>query len=235
MHAEQFLADSHRNETLRGLGLDDLISMPEFLDSNIIGLSTGLFLVSVFIGSLVATSWESVPCAIWVVPYTANTPSWYHLHYGGWTPRPPPHLMSPGEVLPNFPHEVKTVLCFWRSADSAAWPTHQFSRTLPTQQAADSAACRLMLQQGSANSFELAVCRLSNLPTHQFSRTLPTQQSADSPVQQDPADSTVCRLSSLADLAACRLILPTQQPDRLSNLADSTVCRLTSITTTNMF
>ncbi|MQL94351.1 hypothetical protein Taro_027006 [Colocasia esculenta] len=33
-----------------------------------------------------------------------------------------------------------------------------------------------MLQQGSANSFELAVRRLTSLSTHQFSRTLPTQQ-----------------------------------------------------------
>ncbi|MQL94384.1 hypothetical protein Taro_027039 [Colocasia esculenta] len=48
-----------------------------------------------------------------------------------------------------------------------------------------------MLQQGSTNSFELAVCRLSSLPTHQFSMTLPTQLAADSaawPTQQ-PADS----------------------------------------------
>ncbi|MQL79162.1 hypothetical protein Taro_011593 [Colocasia esculenta] len=156
---------------------------------------------------------------------------------------------------------------------AASLPTHKFSRTLPTQQSVDSAACRLMLQQGSANSFELAVCRLtssagpcqlsslptqqpgrlsslptpvvasllthqfSSLPTHQFSRTLPTQQpgrlsslpthSADSPVQQNPANSVVCRLSILADSAACRLIL--QQGS--ANSFELVVCRLSSLST----
>ncbi|MQL82441.1 hypothetical protein Taro_014920 [Colocasia esculenta] len=72
-----------------------------------------------------------------------------------------------------------------------------------------------MLQQSSANSFELAVYRLSSLPTHQFSRTLPTH---------DPADSAVCRLSSLADSAVCRLML--QQS--FANSFELAVCRLTS-------
>ncbi|MQL90131.1 hypothetical protein Taro_022724 [Colocasia esculenta] len=180
--------------------------MPEFLNSYITGLSTGLFLVSVLFGSFVAMPREQDP--------------------------------------------ANSAVCRLSSL-------------------ADSAACRLMLQQGSANSFELAACRLTSsagpcrlsslstqqpgrltsLPTHVAARfcqlffvsNLPTQRSADSPVQQDPANSVVCRLSSLTDSAACRLIfLPTQQSSdspgqqdpanlavcRLSSLADSAACRL---------
>ncbi|MQL94350.1 hypothetical protein Taro_027007 [Colocasia esculenta] len=85
----------------------------------------------------------------------------------------------------------------------------------------------------------------------EFLDSLPTQQSADSPVQHDLANSAVCRLSSLADSAACQLMLhlPTQQSAdsavqwdpagtavcRLSSLADSAVYRLTNITTPIMF
>ncbi|MQL89534.1 hypothetical protein Taro_022102 [Colocasia esculenta] len=67
-----------------------------------------------------------------------------------------------------------------------------------------------MLQQGSANSFELAVCRLSSLLIHQLSRTLPTQQSADSatwPTQQPG------RLSSLPTHVAVRFCQLMQQRD----------------------